>query len=167
MFYADVPQHRWLMFGSHLTGSADRHSDFDVILSGPSRKDLDHPYFEDLLGKLRAVSVENDGVLDLFLDEPERKRLDSVFSPGERALDAGPAYYEAVTGGAKEITIQHFVSAVRHLSARGRDPITSREQFEERMAAKAALWRGDEPRAALPLPADDFAGTSGTGGLAR
>jgi len=135
-FFADVPQHTWKLFGSYANGKNDSKSDFDVILCGVTREDLEHPYFEDLVQQLRTFSVEEGKHLDLFIDQPSRNRLESVFSPDERAIDAGAEAYKAIHFGAKEITVMHLVRACSYLSASGREEITSQEEFIERQNSK-------------------------------
>lgn len=118
-FYADVPDHQWLMIGSQARQTATPKSDFDVVLRGVSRADLEHPYFSDLLARLRPHDAAGCGVLDLFLDMPERHRLENVFHP-ELAIDAGEQVYQRAFEGSIPMTPQHFMRALAFFAQRGR-----------------------------------------------
>lgn len=144
MFYTDVPEHRWLMFGSQADKTADHHSDFDVILSGPIMQELEHPFFADFFRKNQELFVENGGVMDLFLDVPAEHRLVSVFQlehGGSRGIDAGPAYYDWIKKNAIEMNPFHFMRSAVFFHQRGRDPITSFEQLQQRQEQKRLKWQ--------------------------
>lgn len=145
MFYTNVPVHQWVMIGSQADRTADIHSDFDVVLVGPSWPDLEHPFFSGFLEKLRVFGTEQGGVLDLFLDIPEEHRLESVWSDMDgkhRTIDAGADLRHAILSAGVEMQPNHFMRALQHFTRRGREPITDREQFIARQLAKTNKWRG-------------------------
>lgn len=154
----DVPKHSWKIFGSYATRSQDAKSDFDVVLCGVSRADLEHPYFEDLLQHLRQSSVEEGKHLDLFLDQPEKNRLESVFSPEDRAIDAGPEFYKAIHSTARVVEEIDIRRSLAYLSTQCRESITSQEEFLERQQDKT-----DRMRAVMKALEAKDGGLSGKG----
>lgn len=153
-FYADVPAHTWKLFGSYAIGREDSKSDFDVVLCGVNKKQLEHPFFEDIIGQLRPYSVEEGKHLDLFIDHPDKHKFVSVFSP-ERAINAGADVYRAIQFSAKKIDHMHLMRACAYLSASAREPICSEEEFVERQQAKhqemeRLLLASKEAEASLP-----------------
>jgi hypothetical protein len=147
MFYTNVPAHQWVMIGSQADRTSDIHSDFDVVLVGPSRADLDHPFFK-FLDELRAYGTEKGGVLDLFLDIPAEHRLESVWRDegGEyRAIDGGADLRHAILSTGVEMPPNHFMRALHYFTRRGREPITDREQFVARQLAKTDKWNYHKP----------------------
>jgi len=146
-FYTDVPHHEWKIFGSYADGEPNASSDFDVILCGVNRKDLeDVPYFADLMPKLLALSVDRGKSLDLFIDDPGEHRLLSAFS--ERSIDGGEDVYRAIHSIAKTTTVIDVLRRSAFLSHVDRAPITSKEQFYEGYLAKQR--RMEELIAKLP-----------------
>jgi len=150
MFYADVPIHEWRLFGSWADHSNDEKSDMDVMLCGVTRKDLDHPYFVDTLARLRQFSIEEGRNLDLFLDMPEANRIEAIFSPKERAIDAGPLIYQSIKGLSVPMMPQELFHMAFFSSQQERQPITSREEFEQRQLAKLRKHCKLEPEPELP-----------------
>ena len=147
-FYAGVPRHRFLLLGSHAWGRPDERSDVDVVICVEG--DRDHPYFQDLVRSL-GPAMPPEGRLDLMWDEPERHRFTGV--AGHTAIDPGPEYYAAMKAAAREITIFDLGRMARAARAMGPCMIDSREQFQEREAAKGAVLdalvrrhRQQEPR---------------------
>lgn len=144
MFYTDVPAHQWVMIGSQADRTSDIHSDFDVVLVGPSRADLEHPFFSGFLEKIRPYGTEQGGVLDLFLDIPSEHRLESVWrdTHGEyRAIAGGEDLRHAILSAGVEMHPNHFVRALQYFTRRGREPITDRGQFVARQISKSDKWR--------------------------
>jgi hypothetical protein len=135
------------VFGSCADRSFDSKSDLDVMLCGVTREQLSEPYFADILGKLKGFSVEEGNALDLFLDVPGEHRLESVFSPGERAVAPGPENYARIKAASKPMMPQTVFQAAIQMTQRGREPITSEDEFVERQMNKLTKLQS------LPLPA--------------
>lgn len=137
MFYADVPTHEWRIFGSVAAGTDDLKSDIDAMLCGVTREQLDHPYFVDTLQTLKAFSVEEGHSLDLFLDLPSEHRLESIYSPKKRAIDAGPKAYELIKALSKTCFIVRLFALAAEAAQQDRQGITSYQEFKERQLKKA------------------------------
>lgn len=146
-FYTDVPAHQWKIFGSYADGSHDAKSDYDVALCGVKREDLEHPFFEDMLLQLREYSIEAGKHLDIFIDQPEKHRLESIFpleapdnKTGDeryRAIDAGPECYRVIHDGAVEIADDaRLMRVASYLSTIQREPYMSQEEFVHRQTKK-------------------------------
>lgn len=116
MFYADVPEHHWLLIGSWATRTNDAYSDLDVVLC---RREAQHPYFTDTLASFKKYAAAAGGVLDLFEDQPDRHRVQNVWIP-ELALDAGPEYYRQLIAGGIVMDTPHFMRVLATAVNRGR-----------------------------------------------
>lgn len=140
MFYTDVPTHEWYLFGSVADGTDDHKSDLDVMLCGVTHEQLKHPYFVETLKSLKTFSTEEGHSLDLFLDIPDKNRLQSIYSPRERAIDAGPEVYRHIKAHSKPCFITQLFHLAIEAARQGRSAITSYQEFEARQIKKMAQY---------------------------
>jgi hypothetical protein len=139
MFYIDVPEHRWLMIGSQSTGLADGHSDWDVVLRGPTWEDLEHPFFADFLKRVEPRSVANGGMLDLMLAQESTFELTNVFDR-TRGIAARKEVFDFILERAIPMHPAHFARALAYFSNRCPMPLDTKEQFEEHERKKRNAW---------------------------
>ncbi len=128
MFYLDVPNCEWLIFGSHARKEAHAASDIDVAIrfdEGVNVKEaLEHPYFVDTFEKLKKFAGP-EGVLDLFVVDRKNKAIPNVYNP-EADLARGDAeQFERVSATFVPIPVQRLFPLIVHWSqvAEPRGPI--------------------------------------------
>lgn len=115
MFYLDVPNCEWLVFGSHGTGKAHAGSDLDLAIrfdEGVDPKEaLKHDYFKDTLAKLKPFAGP-EGILDLFVVDRAAKRIINVFNPEADLARGNAEQFERVSATFKPIPVQRAFQVI-------------------------------------------------------
>jgi predicted nucleotidyltransferase len=127
---------KWKIFGSYATKTQDVKSDLDVLICGVNREDLESGALEQELDQLLPLSVERGKHVDLFIDVPEKKRFESVFSSTPRTIAPGSEYYSAIHRNAKDVSFEELSMVASRLATQVRMPILSEEEFIERQNKK-------------------------------
>jgi hypothetical protein len=146
MFYADVPNFEWLIFGSHGRNQAHAASDLDVAIRFDEGIDaneaIKHPYFTDTLAKLKEFSMP-EGVLDLFVVDRAAKNITNVFHPEMDLARGNAEQFDKVSATFTPIPVQRLFKVIGWWNqvAEPRSPIAG---------FAASLARGES---VIPTPA--------------
>ena len=131
----------WYLFGSHALGTADEHSDLDLMFEGPAEADLAHPFWQRQKSYFDAMCPD----VEVWLCEDDRLL---PLTSHSNVLDNGRGIIDYARSYRVRLTQEHLRRLLTWFRHKGREPICDQRVYEQRaffkystLEDKMKAWR--------------------------